>query len=156
MTRATVAGQAAIAMPLWLAALFFTYLPPGTAHPMLMALGPLGWAAFMVIATGSDDAVTAYAMALPFSAYAAVAFAAAPYAILAAVWTGAAASAATALLAGGSMSAGAAGRVRYAAALLAGWVPGCAAAMAAGPWSGVAVALLTVLAGLYARARRMR
>jgi len=155
MTRATVARQAAIALPLWLAALIFTYLPPGTAHPMLMAAVPLGWAAFTVIASGSDDAVAAYAVALPFSAYAAVAFAAAPYATLAAVWTGAAASAATASLAGGTLSVGAAGRIRHAAALLAGWVPGCAAAMAAGPWSGVAVALLTVLAALYARARRM-
>ncbi len=156
MTRTNRASQAAIALPLWLAALVLTYLPPETAHPMVMALVPLGWAAAMAIVTGSDSAVAAYAVSLPFSAYAAVAFAAAPYAMLAAVWTSAVASAATASLAGGTMSAGAAGRIRHAAALLAGWIPGCAAAMTAGPWSGAAVAMLTAAAALYARARRTR
>ncbi len=159
MTRATVARRAAIALPLWLAALILTCMPPETAHPMVMALVPLGWAAAVAIVMGSDSAVAAYAVALPFSAYAAVAFAAAPYAMLAAVWTSAAASAATASLASGTMSAGAAGaagRIRHAAALVAGWIPGCAAAIFAGPWSGAAVALLTALAALYARARRMR
>lgn len=156
MTRATVARRAAIALPLWLAALILTCMPPETAHPMVMALVPLGWAAAVAIVMGSDSAVAAYAVALPFSAYAAVAFAAAPYAMLAAVWTSAAASAATASLASGTMSAGAAGRIRHGAALVAGWIPGCAAAIFAGPWSGAAVALLTALAALYARARRMR
>lgn len=158
MNRLDVPGQAAIIIPLMLAALIVTYMPPQTAQPLQVALIPLGWATFVIIGTDCRDIVTAYVSTLPFSAYAVVAFTAAPYVPpLVAAWTSAAASAAAAGLAcGTSPRAPVAGKLRHSATLLAGWIPGCTAALAAGPWSGAAVSVLTALVALYIKARRIR
>lgn len=159
MNRHSARGHAAIVMPLLGAVLVITYLVPTTAHPLFLALAPLGWAAFVVIATGIEDILAAYAWALPFSAYGVVAFADGPrISVLAAALsiavTGAAASVAVAALSGDSRT----GTARWLrnAMMLAGWLPGCAAAIAAGPWPGVAVAILTTLVALYIRARSSR
>ena len=160
MNSRSARWHAAIVLPLLGATLVSTYLPPAVAPPLMLALAPLGWAAFIIIAAGIDDALDAYAWALPFSAYAAAAFADAPHLVapaLAFAVTGAVASVAVAALAG-DFRTGAARwrRSTLLAAMLAGWFPGCAAAFAAGPWSGVAVAMLTTLVALYFRARSSR
>lgn len=110
-----------------------------------MALAPLGWAAFIIIAAGIDDALDAYASALPFSAYAVAVLADEPHLVAPAL--------------SGDIKTGAARwrrRSSLLAAILASWLPGYAAAAAAGPWSGVAIAILTMLVALYIRARSSR
>jgi hypothetical protein len=156
MNRLDIPGQAAIVVPLALAAFIMT--APQTAQPLLMALIPLGWATFVIIVIDSRDIMAAYSSALPFSAYAVVAFTAAPYMpTLVAAWTSAAASGAVARLASGTRPREAGtGRLWRSATLLAGWVPGCAATLTAGPWSGAAVSVLTALVALYIKARRIR
>lgn len=155
MNRQSAWRNAAIVAPLFGATLVSTLLRPATAHTLALALAPLGWAAFVVIASSDNDSTSAYAWVLPFSAYAVTVFAEGPrIPALAFALAGAVASTAVAALAG-SAETGLA-RWKRRAAMLAGWVPGCAVAFGVDAWSGLAVAVMTALVALYIHARRTR